>query len=364
MEWNYVQPVTILFGNQKINTLKNHVQGFKRILIVAGPFFSKSFLVEQIKHECHVVDVFDRISPNPDVEEVNQCSQRIREKEIDGIIAIGGGSTLDLAKAASVAVDRIEEYHWGGKDLPAAHVPVIAVPTTAGTGSEVTSVAVLTDRKRDRKAPVSSPSFFPKLAIIDPELTWTLPPYMTAVSGIDVLCHAVEGYWSKGHQPICDALAVHAIQTVFEYLPIAYSQPRNALAREKMAEASVIAGMAFTIPKTTSSHACSFPLTNRYHIPHGEACGLTLDYFARVNVADERTRDLAHLLGYKTVDEFAKGIIDLKKELNIRTDLRDLNLGDQQIKDLVKESKHPNLLNNPVLITDGMLLDMYQYYAR
>lgn len=360
MMWNYVQPVQIVFGNKKVNELKKYTQGMKRILLVVGPFFSKSFLVEEIRHECNVVDVFDRISPNPDVTEVNECSRLIRDKEIDGIIAIGGGSTLDLAKAASVAVDAIEEYHWGGKNIPDAHVPVIAIPTTAGTGSEVTSVSVLTDRKLGRKAPISSLSFFPELAIVDPELTWTLPPYQTAVCGIDVLCHAVEGYWSKGHQPICDALAVHAIKLVFEYLPIAYSQPRHSLAREKMAEASVIAGMAFTLPKTTSSHACSFPLTNTYGIPHGEACGLTLDYFAKVNVADERTRQLANLLGYSNVDQFATSIKKLKEELNLRMDLKDLNLGEDQIEELVRESKHPNLLNNPVFITDDILRDMYK----
>lgn len=360
MIWNYIQPVQIVFGNKKINELKKYVQDMKRILLIAGPFFSKSFLVEEIKHECNVIDVFDKISPNPDVAEVNECSRIIREKEIDGIIAIGGGSTLDLAKAASVAVEAIEEYHWGGKNVPESHIPVIAVPTTAGTGSEVTSVSVLTDRKLGRKAPISSLSFFPKLAIVDPELTWTLPPYQTAASGIDVLCHAVEGYWSKGHQPICDALAVHAIKLVFEYLPIAYSQPRHRLAREKMAEASVIAGMAFTLPKTTSSHACSFPLTNRYGIPHGEACGLTLDYFARINGIDEHTRQLIDCLGFKNIDEFADKIVELKKELNLRTDLKDFNLSEKQLNELVQESKHPNLLNNPVFIDDEILFDMYK----
>ena len=360
MSWNYVQPVQIIFGNKKINDLKNHVQNMSRILLITGPFFSNSFLIEEIKHECNIVDVFDKISPNPDVEEVNECSRLIRDKKIDGIIAIGGGSTLDLAKAASVTVDQIEEYHWGGKKIPQNSIPLIAVPTTAGTGSEVTSVAVLTDRKRGRKAPISSVSFFPKLAIVDPELTWTLSPYMTAVSGIDVLCHAIEGYWSKGHQPICDALAIQAIKLVLEYLPIAYSQPRHALAREKMAEASVIAGMAFTLPKTTSSHACSFPLTNIYGIPHGEACGLTIDYFAKINGTDERTRQLANLLGFSNIDKFAEAITNLKAELNLRMNLKDLNLSESQIEELVKESKHPNLLNNPVFITDDILRDMYK----
>lgn len=360
MSWDYIQPVQIIFGNGKINELKKYAQGMNRIILVAGPHFSKSSLIEKIKDDCNIIDVFDNISPNPDVEEVNECSRLIRDKNIDGIIAIGGGSTLDLAKAASVAAEKIEEYYLGEKSIPKDSIPLIAIPTTAGTGSEVTSVAVLTDRKNGRKAPISSDSFFPRLAIVDPELTWTLSPYMTAVSGIDVLCHAIEGYWSKGHQPICDTLAIYAVKLVLEYLPLAYKQPKNAIAREKMAEASVIAGMAFALPKTTSSHACSFPLTNLYGIPHGEACGLTIDYFIKINSDDKRTRILADSLGFDDTEKFAKAVKNLKEELNLRLNLQDLNLDEVKIEELVRESKHPNLLNNPVFISDDILRNMYR----
>lgn len=363
MIWEYVQPVQIVFGNGKIREIKKYTQEMKNPLLIAGPFFSKSILAQELRKECGICEVFDKISPNPDVEEVNACSELIREKKIDGIIALGGGSTLDLAKAASVALPSIEEYHWGGKKIPKEHIPVIAVPTTAGTGSEVTSVSVLTDRKRGRKAPIVSDSFYPKIALIDPELTRSLSPYLTAVSGIDVLCHAVEGYWSKGHQPICDALAVHSIKNVLKYLPIAYKQPEHGLAREKMAEASVIAGMAFTIPKTTSSHACSFWLTNKYDIPHGEACGLTLDHFARINGEEPHTRQLAEELGFESVDALADRIAALKEELQLRRDLKDFKLTGEQIAELVKESRHPNMLNNPVFITDDILFELYRKLA-
>jgi alcohol dehydrogenase len=284
----------------------------------------------------------------------------IRENRIDGIVALGGGSTLDLAKAASIGVEKIEEYHWNGKKIPENHLPVIAIPTTAGTGSEVTSVTVLTDRKRKCKAPIVSNSFYPKLALIDPELTYSLSPYFTAVSGIDVLCHAIEGYWSKGHQPICDVLAIHAIKLVMKYLPIACENPEHALAREKMAEASVIAGMAFTLPKTTSSHACSFPLTNLYGIPHGEACGLTLDYFIRMNAEDTHTKQLLRELGYPNAEVFAEDVFQLKKQIGLRLDLKDLHLTEAQIQELVKESHHPNLLNNPIFVTDEILINLYK----
>lgn len=361
MNWNYRQPVDIIFGSGKINELAKLLKNAKNPLLVCDPFFTQNGLCDKIGEIAGDIKIFSDVSPNPDVSEVNNCSAFIRENNIDILVALGGGSALDLAKASSAAVENIEEYH-DGKAIPDKHIPLIAVPTTAGTGSEVTCVAVLTNRKTGKKAPIVSESFYPQTALIDPELTYSLPPYMTASTGIDVLCHAVEGYWSKGHQPICDALAVHAIKLVFRYLPIAYKDGANKEAREKLAEASVIAGLAFTLPKTTSSHACSFPLTSIYHIPHGEACGLTLDYFARINAADERTQKLAQELGYNSVEDFADAIFELKKRINLRLDLSDLRLSLNNINELIRLSHHPNMLNNPIEITDEILFDLYNNF--
>lgn len=358
MNWNYTQNVEIIFGSGRLAELPKTVEKYSKSIIVSTEYFQKSGLLNDINAKINA-DLFTEVSPNPDVTEVNKCSKLIRENKNDVIIAVGGGSVIDLAKAASVTVEDITKYHGIGKKIPKRHLPVIAVPTTAGTGSEVTSAAVLTNRSTGIKAPIVSASFFPKTAIVDPLLTHSLPKSITASSGIDVLCHAVEGYWSKGHQPICDSLALHSAKLVFEYLPIVYEEPDNAQAREKMAEASLIAGLAFSLPKTTSSHACSFPLTSIYNIPHGEACGLTLDFFARVNSADKRTVRLAGELGFKNVDEFADAILNLKKEVGLRTDLSEFNFDDSDIDELVKKSRHPNLLNNPVEITDRVLYDLY-----
>lgn len=245
--------------------------------------------------------------------------------------------------------------------MPQKHLPLIAMPTTAGTGSEVTCVSVLTNHAEGKKSPIVSDGFYPTLALIDPELTYSMPPGVTASTGIDVLCHALEGFWSKGHQPVCDALARHACRSVFAYLERACMDGKDKKAREKMAEASVIAGMAFTLPKTTASHACSFPLTNLYHIPHGEACGLTIDYFVKINARAEngRLESFAKDLGFDSAEEMAEEICSLKIKLGLRTDLKDLSLTQEQIEELVKISRHPNLYNNPVEITDGMLREMY-----
>ena len=161
-----------------------------------------------------------------------------------------------------------------------------------------------------KKSPIVSDGFFPSYAIIDPELTYTMPPKVTAGTGIDVLSHALEGFWSKGHQPICDACALHAAELVFQYLYKAYLDPADEEAREKMCEASLIAGLAFTLPKTTSSHACSFPLTNIHHIPHGEPCGMTLGLLCKKSMQRVQTvqeiDEFARKLGFKDTEEMAE----------------------------------------------------------
>lgn len=373
MSWEYIQPVTIRFGTGKVNEIKDVAAelGCTNGLLVADPFFFKSGLADKIIESADgaITASFGDLSPNPDVTEVDACAEVIRKNQIGFVVALGGGSSMDCAKAAaSIALtdDSIRKYHGTGVPMPQAHLPLIAVPTTAGTGSEVTCVSVLTDHANGKKSPIVSNGFYPSVALIDPELTYTMPPKVTASTGIDVLCHAIEGFWSKGHQPVCDACALHASELVFKYLYRAYQDPEDKEAREKMCEASVIAGLAFTLPKTTSSHACSFPLTNLHHIPHGEACGLTLDYFARINAQGEegwRIDEFARKLGFADTNAMADEIHALKDRMGLRNDLKDLHLTEDQIADLVRISRHPNLYNNPVEITDEMLDAMYHEMA-
>ena len=371
MSWDYIQPVNIKFGEGMLGRMKEIAEemGLKKGILVSDPFFAQNGLADRLmkENEGLLVCMYSQISPNPEVTEVDACAALMKEKEVEFTVALGGGSALDCAKAASTICfteDSIRKYHGTGVELPHKPPPIIAIPTTAATGSEVTCVSVLSDHELGKKGPINNNNFYPAVALIDPELTYTLPPYMTASCGIDVLCHAVEGFWSKGHQPICDALALHASELVFENIRTVYNDPQNKEARARMAEASVIAGLAFTLPKTTSSHACSFPLTNILHIPHGEACGLTLDYFARINAADPvegpRINRFAQKLGFKDMNDMADAIAQLKKDLKLRTDLKEFNLTDEQVAELVRGSKHPNMLNNPVEITEEMLDKMYQ----
>lgn len=369
MDWVYRQPVEIHFGIGKIHDLKlviDKIYGHRGLLVI-GNHFWKSGFAQQLMEESggRIVAMFHEIAPNPDVEMVDACAAAARSAHADFILAVGGGSVLDCAKAAAVIAlteNSILDYYGTALGLPKKHLPLIAVPTTSGTGSEVTSVSVISDYKTGKKLPVASDALYPDIAVIDPALTVSLSPQVTASTGIDVLSHALEGYWSKGHQPVCDSLAVHAGRLVFEYLVAAYEDPKNLTAREKLSEAAVISGMAFNLSKTTASHACSFPLTNLYKIPHGEACGMTLDYFARINgEKDEsgRINQYAKELGFEHTKDLADGIFELKKKIGLRTDLKEYNLSDEDKWNLVYLSKHPNLQNNPVEITDETLYRMY-----
>ena len=367
--WDYLQPVKIRFGEGRVSEIRQLAQdlGCSNGLLVADPFFAKSGLADKIvaQSEGTLTSIFSEVSPNPDVTEVDSCAKMIRDKKIEFVVALGGGSAMDLAKAAASVCktnESIRVYHGTGVAIKGEHLPLIAVPTTAGTGSEVTCVSVLTDHANGKKSPIVSDNFFPTFAIIDPELTYSMPPKVTAGTGIDVLAHALEGFWSKGHQPICDACALHAADLVFKYLFRAYENPEDKEARAKMCEASVVAGLAFTLPKTTASHACSFPLTNIHHIPHGEACGLTLDYFAKINAKaeDGRLDEFARRLGFENTEDMAEAIHELKAKMGLRNNLADLNLTDEQVAELVQISRHPNLYNNPVDITDEMLDEMYK----
>lgn len=370
--WCYKQPVTIYFGNGEIAKFADIIakQGVTRGILVCDPFLSKNGFAKKLMESSRgmLVDIFDDVRPNPTVKNVDDCADLIRSRSADFVVALGGGSSMDCAKAAaSVAVGdkSIVCYHATGVPLPEEHLPLVAIPTTAGTGAEVTCSAVLTNEEKGFKAPVISDNFYPCVAIVDPELTYTVPRKVTVGTGLDVLAHAIEGYLSINHQPVCDAVAVHATRLVFEYLEAACAEEIDKVAKEKMAEASVMAGMAFSIPKTGASHACSFILTNQYGIPHGEACGLTLDYFVRINAEaeDGRMHRFARLVGFDDCYKMCDAIADLKKRIGARVDLKDLALTPEDIENLVQGSHHPNMNNSPVTITDEMLRRMYTEFV-
>lgn len=372
MQWEFNLPVKLVFGSGKRSDLAKYIDeiGGTRGVLVCGNSFCKNGVADEFLSlgGGKIVEIFSDIRPNPTTDNVNDCVRLMREVDADFAVALGGGSPMDCCKAACAIVrgdDKIEPYHSLGKPISAKEaIPMIAVTTTSGTASEVTNISVLTDINKNLKQPMNDPAMYPKIAVIDPELTLTVPSQVTASTGLDVLSHAIESYWSTLNQPICSACSIYAARLVFEWLEKAYTEPENLTAREKMAEASIVAGVAFSHPRTTGSHACSFPLTNIYGIPHGEACAFTLDYFVKFNAkhadSDGRLDALAKDCGFDSAYEMADEISAMKKRMGMRSRLSEIGCtSDEQIAELTKKSMSMLMKRNPIELSESDIGEMY-----
>lgn len=364
--WTYWQPTEITFGVGARKALPEIVARFgNRPIVVtdaslAGFDMTKDALVSLGP----LAGLFAEVEPNPTVGSVDRLTAIIKKESRDVVVALGGGSSLDCAKAAcSVAAQEgsVRAYHSEGAKLDGRHLPLIAVPTTAGTGSEVTPISVLDDPEKDIKAPLVHNNFFPKAAVIDPELTLTLPKFVTVCTGLDALAHAIEGYWSRNHQPICDVLALEAARLAMMALPEVLRDGSDIQAREKMCRGALMAGMAFQIPKNAAVHACSFPLSSRYHLAHGAACALTLDHFVRFNAPAMGSRGdaLARAAGFDDLPALADAIAELKLRGGLPSRLSEVGVGVTDIDALVEGSFHPLMKNNPREVTATDLRSMY-----
>lgn len=239
---------------------------------------------------------------------------------------------MDCGKSTAAAV----AMNCSGMDLLrgtpiTAALPLIAIPTTAGTGSEVGWGAVLSNPAANEKIAFFGTPLFPRLAIVDPVLTYTVPPAVTASTGLDVIAHSLDAMCSVRANPVSDALAVRAAKLVFENLEAVFHNGSDAVAREHMAMASNVAGYAFSNTGTTASHACSYLLTAKYHIPHGEACALTLDtWFCKDADIRPELNELSRMMGFADAHAVSQRFAELKEITGMRSTLTDMGVPDTQ----------------------------------
>ncbi|NOU36306.1 MAG: iron-containing alcohol dehydrogenase [Kiritimatiellaceae bacterium] len=369
-QWDFKLPVRVRFGSGVREEITAVVaQCGERVVLVGDAGVAELDFFKEMKNRIGLCTVFTDVEPNPTVANVDALAGVIREVNADVVVAVGGGSVLDCAKAACCLActeePSVRVFHTEGKKFGRDRVPLIAVPTTAGTGSEVTPFAVLDDREKGVKGPIASDSFYPRLALIDPELTYSLPLKITAATGLDALSHAMEGYWSKNHQPICDLMAMEAARLIFKSLPVVYADPSNAESRAAMSYAALLAGMAFQLPKNAMVHACSFPLSNRFHMPHGTACAFTLEFALKLNAPamDGRMEAFARYCGFFSIEEMSAVIRNLKVNGGLPCTLKDAGIPKAEVSRLVEESFHPLMNNNPVPVTAQILFQMYEELA-
>ncbi len=366
LPWFFQLPTAIEFGDGISRRLPERAARYgRRPLLVSDQKLASLSTIRAVLDRFEDAPLFTGVEPNPTVANVDALAGLLRECDADVVVAVGGGSVIDCAKAAGVlaaAGERsIRPFHSDGRALPPVRLPLVAVPTTAGTGSEVTPFAVLDDRESGRKGPIAGDALYPVLAVVDPALTHSLPKSVTASTGLDALSHALEGYWSRNHQPLCDLMAKEAARLIFRWFETVIREPENAEARRAMAYAATLAGAAFQLPKNAMVHACSFPLSSRFHLPHGTACAFTLEFAIRFNAPalGGRFEELAAFCGLDGIEAMAARVREFKRLGGLPCTLAEAGIPAEAVETLIEESFHPLIRNNPVEVAPADLRRMY-----
>jgi acetaldehyde dehydrogenase/alcohol dehydrogenase len=370
MQWFKIPP-KIYFENGSVQYLE-HMPDISRAFIVTDPVMIKLGYVKKVlyylrkrKIYCHS-EIFSEVEPDPSVETIMRGVEEMRKFEPDVIIALGGGSAIDAAKGMWLFYENPDTSFDGLKlkfldirkrafQYPNLGVKtkLVAIPTTSGTGSEVTSFSVITDKEKGNiKYPLADYELTPDVAIIDPQFVMTMPKDITADTGMDVLTHAIEAYVSVLASDFTNGLAMKAIELVFKYLPRSYNDPTDSVAREKMHNASCIAGMAFTNAFLGINHSLAHKLGGEFNIPHGRANAILLPHVIRYNaqkptkfatfpkygkyVADYRYAQISRFLNFggKTQEEQIESLIEaikeLMKKLNMPTTIADCGINEAE----------------------------------
>jgi len=303
----FVSPARIITGMGRLAELGTETRRHgQRALLVTGRRALKAAGITDralvsLQEAGVEVAVFDDVPPEPDVASVDRGREAARHHRADVLVGIGGGSALDVGKAIAGLAGQAEPtaaFH-AGKVLPETGRPIVAVPTTAGSGAEVTPNAVLSDPERPIKQSIRGAALLPQTVILDPELTVSLPPEATAASGMDALTQAIESFWSMGATPLTEALSWAAARLIDGSLVAAHRDGNDRAAREAMAYGSLMAGLALANARLGCVHGMAHPLGCRLHLPHGLVCAALLPHVIRLNreAAPEKHARLRRLFG-------------------------------------------------------------------
>lgn len=363
----------IIFGTGAISDLPGYAGqlGISPLLVTGRGSLRRSGrldeMVNNLEAEGIAVTVFEGVEPEPTLDTVEQGRQVLRENDCDLVIAIGGGSSLDVGKAIAGLANEpasVTEYHCG-RPLTAAALPIIATPTTSGAGSEVTPVSVLTDPDRAVKASIRDDRLMPKVALVDPELTLTLPPRPTAAAGLDAFTQALEAYTSIGANVITDAWALEALRRAGTSLRQVYYHGDDLSARENMALGSLLAGMALSSARLGLVHGLAHPIGFAYNLPHGRACAILLPHVIDFNieVSQAKYATAARALGISEDAEDATAaealyqwVTELCEELDATASLGELGATEADFDDIIAAAmKSGSTAHNPRPVTEADL---------
>lgn len=368
-EWRFYTAGEIIWGRGAVRRTGDTVRrlGVDRVCVITDERLVKAGLhrpvVESLSGAGVEADLYDGGQAKPTLEAVADCTEALADKGYEALVALGGGSNIDLAKAAAVLLrygGSVEDY-FGQHTVPGPVLPLVAVSTTAGTGSEVSAASVLADPARKRRGAILDNRLRPQAAIYDPLMTLSCPPHVTADAGIDALTHAVEAYMVvdyrveageeppgvyTGRSPLSDILAEQAMALIGRYLRQAVYQGGDVKAREGMHLASLLAGMSFSNAGLTAVHALEYPVGVATGCTHGAGNGMLLPFVMEYNIAacPDRLATVALLLGeevtglsnWEAADLAVEAVQRLKAEIGIPLRLRELGIGEEELRPMAE----------------------------
>lgn len=336
--FSYYMPTRIVFGENELENISKYIDGRKTLLITSTGFVKRGLVEKFQKLDKNIIDVFTDVKSHPEFKDLELAYEVIHKNKFELILAIGGGSVLDASKYFSVYNDSKEASFVTNiikgkvekKDYKT--IPIITVPTTAGTGSEITPWATIWDMNEKKKYSLHLPELFSGIAIYDPTLTLSVPKDITIQTGLDTLSHALESIWNKNANPITVGYAIKSSKLIMKYLPLLVDDLDNLEYRTKILKACMYAGLAFSNTQTALAHAMSYYITAHKGIPHGIACSFTLpmiidNVIGKYNFIDNAIKEIfgelnSHLL------------ISMLEKLNISTEFKDYGINDIELEEL------------------------------
>ena len=372
---------SLRFGNGLISELGNMVKANigTRVLLVTDPGMMATGIVDQALHSLQSAGVdatlFQDVEADPPEKVVMLCTEVAIEHSSQGVIGLGGGSSLDVAKLAALLAPGNEALKdvYGVGNAKGPRLPLILVPTTSGTGSEVTPIAIVTTGTNEKMG-VVSPVIIPDIALLDPELSLGLPPHITAATGIDAMVHAIEAYASASanNNPISRMLAEKALQLMGSSLVSAVKDGDNIETRANMLLGSMMAGQSFANSPVAAVHALAYPLGGHFHIPHGLSNALVLPHVLRFNaethpqpyaeIAPFAFPELSRIGEQGRAFAFCDALQSLSKECGLQQSLRDMDIPEDVLPKLADDAMNQTrlLVNNPREVTRKDALAIYQ----
>jgi alcohol dehydrogenase class IV len=366
-DWKFYMPTKIRFGwgrFQEIRQVVDELKGKKIFLVTSKHFAKKYGILDRLSNFLKglTLVVFAEVEENPTIETVDRGAAQCREGKCDLVMGLGGGSALDAGKAMAMLQKNpgsIREYLDQERTCQVKGLPYVAIPTTSGTGSEVTPFTVITHPTKKAKPAIAPPENFPDVALVDPELTLSMPFEVTASTGLDAMCQAVEGFWSTQGNPLTRSLAFEAIKLAMENLESAcFKKDKESVTN--MALSSHLTGIEMSNIGNTSIHPLSYPITLDYGVPHGFACAIFLPEVIHFNASaiKDRFRDLLTLLDLTSVEAFADKVDSLMEKLKAPRRLSKLGVKAEDIPGIAKRGVGRSTAWNPRPMTEEDIIQI------